>query len=141
MLDEQKGMSMEPSKTVLIVDDNPDAVEIASLVLSELEGVSTVSANEGNSGLTKAREIGPDLIILDVQMPGKDGFTVFAELQKDEATREIPVVMLTGVANETGLRFSADDMDELFGAEPAAYLEKPVAGEALLKTVKDVLGL
>ncbi len=132
---------MAQSRTVLVVDDDPDAVVIVSEELSGLEGVSTVSACDGDSGLAKARQIGPDLIILDVQMPGKDGFAVFAELQKDEATRKIPVVMLTAVAERTGLRFSADDMKDFLGAEPAGYLEKPVAAAVLQKTVSELLGL
>lgn len=128
-------------KKVLIVDDEPDAIDIAEAMLSEIDCITVLSANDGESGLAKAREAIPDLIILDVQMPGKSGFDVFADLKRDDATKNIPVVMLTGVGDRTGLSFSADEMKEFLGSEPEAYIEKPVDAETLQKTVSKVLGL
>ena len=132
---------MSDAKTVLIVDDEPDAVEFATAALGELEGIVVLSAGDGLSGLAKAKEVGPDLIILDVQMPGKEGFDVFVDLKKDEATRDIPVVMLTGVAEKVGIGFSAKDMKEFLGGEPQAYLEKPINPVDLQDTVRRLLGL
>ena len=132
---------MSDEKRILIVDDEPDAVEITEAMLSEIEGITTMSANDGASGLAKAQESVPDLIILDVQMPGKSGFDVFPELKKGEKTKDIPVIMLTGVGEKTGLGFSARHMEEYLGTEPEAYIEKPVDAETLQKTVKKLLGL
>jgi len=132
---------MSEEKTVLIVDDEPDAIEFVETALSELGGVATVSATDGVSGLQKAKEAKPDLIILDVQMPGKNGFDVFVDLKKDAATQSIPVIMLTGVADKVGIRFSGKDMGEFMGEEPDAYIEKPVNPEELQKTVSKLLGL
>ena len=94
-----------------------------------------------SGGLEKAKEAKPDLIILDVQMPGKSGFDLFSELDKDESTKDIPVVMLTGVEEKTGIGFSAKSMGEFFGKEPAAYIEKPVDATELQNTVSKLLGL
>jgi len=132
---------MSDGKTVLIVDDEPDAIEIVETMLSEIAGVAVISATDGDSGLAKVRESKPDLVILDVQMPGKSGFDVFTELRQDDATKDLPVIMLTGVAEKTGLRFSADDMAEFLGKEPEAYIEKPVDPATLQATVSRVLGL
>jgi CheY-like chemotaxis protein len=132
---------MSEEKTVLIVDDEPDAIEFVETALSELGGVATVSANDGTVGLQKAKETKPDLIILDVEMPGKNGFDVFVDLKKDAATKNIPVVMLTGVADKVGIRFSGKDMGEFMGEEPDAYIEKPVNPEELQKTVSKLLAL
>jgi CheY-like chemotaxis protein len=132
---------MSDEKRVLIVEDEPDAIAIVEAMLSEIGGIVTLSANDGNSGLEKARETRPDLIILDIQMPGKSGFDVFSELKKDESLKDTPVVVLTGVKEKTGLGFSAEEMKEYFGSEPEAYIEKPVDPVTLQKTVSRLLGV
>ncbi|MFC1552624.1 response regulator [Candidatus Latescibacterota bacterium] len=128
-------------KRVLIVDDEQDMIDITEAMLSEIEGIVILSAQDGDSGLAKAKEIKPDLMILDVQMPGKTGFDVFVALQKDELTKHIPVIMLTGVREKTGFNFSASHMKEWFGVEPNAYIEKPVDPGTLQSLVVEILGL
>lgn len=132
---------MSDIRTILVVDDDPDSLSVAESVLSEIDGVEVTTANDGPIALQKAKAAPPDLMVLDVNMPGMTGFNVFAELKKEEATRNTAVIMLTGVAEQTGLRFSADEMGEFFGEEPEAYLEKPVEPEQLLSTVRKTLGL
>jgi two-component system alkaline phosphatase synthesis response regulator PhoP len=132
---------MADVKTVLIVDDEQDAVEFVEAVLSEVGDIAAISANDGVSGLEKAKEATPDLIILDVQMPEKNGFEVFADLKKEASTKNIPVIMLTGVADKVGISFSAEEMGDFMGEEPDAYIEKPVDPEELKNTVSEVLGL
>ena len=132
---------MADAKTVLIVDDEQDAVEFVQAVLSEIGGIAPISANDGVSGLQKAKESTPDLIILDVQMPGKSGFDVFLDLKKEESTKNIPIIMLTGVAEKVGIRFSGKDMGDFMGEEPQVYIEKPVDPEELKSTVSKLLGL
>jgi CheY-like chemotaxis protein len=75
-----------------------------------------------------------------VQMPKKDGFTVLVELRQDPAMADVPVVMLTGVAEATGVRFSKSDVGEYIGVEPNAYVEKPVDPAALSEVVARLLG-
>lgn len=128
-------------KKVLVVDDEQDSVDIVETMLSEIDGITVVSANDGDSCLEKAQKEIPDLIILDVQMPGKNGFEVFAELAKGEATSSIPVIMLTGIAEKAGIAFSSDDMKEFINKEPADYIEKPVEPKTLQDAVKKALGL
>lgn len=131
---------MASEKKVLIVDDEPDAIAIAETMLSEVKGITTLSETSGEKGIAKAKEIKPDLVILDVQMPGKSGFDVFTELQKDDSTKEIPVIMLTGVQEKTGIGFSANEMKDFLGKEPQAYIEKPVDALKLQTTVSKLLG-
>lgn len=132
---------MKNEKKVLIIDDEPDAIDITEAMLSEIEGITSLSANDGNSGLAEAKTSKPDLIILDVQMPDKSGFDVFLELKKDELTKDIPVIMLTGVREKVGMGFSAEQMKEFLGNEPAAYVEKPIDAEKLQGMVSRLLGL
>ncbi|MFC1528371.1 response regulator [Candidatus Latescibacterota bacterium] len=132
---------MSNEKRILIVDDEPDAIDIVEAMLSEINGIITLSANDGNSGLEKAKETKPDLIILDVQMPGKSGFDVFADLKKDESLKDTPVVMLTGIREKTKMSFSAENMKDFIGSEPEAYIEKPVDAVTLQNTVSRLLGV
>jgi len=126
-------------KTVLVVDDEADAVEFVKAVLEDDE-TKLVSARDGELGLKAAREQRPDLVVLDVQMPKKDGFAVFGELMKNPDTADIKVIMLTGVQQKMGIGFSADDMGEYLGKEPDAYVEKPIDPEAFKRVVQKVTG-
>ena len=132
---------MSNAKMVLIVDDEPDAVAITESIFSGIEDITVISAGNAESGLAKAKEVNPDLIILDVQMPDKDGFYVFTELAKDEATSGIPVIMVTGVEEKTGIGFSSNEMQDFLGKKPAAYIEKPVDPETLQQTALRLLEL
>ena len=130
---------MTAKRTVLIVDDEPDAIEIARVILEELGDIAVLSASDGTSGLVKAREAKPDLILLDVQMPGKGGFDVFVDLKKEATTKDIPVIMVTGVADKTGIGFSSTDMADYMHEEPDAYIEKPVEPGELQKAAAKLL--
>ena len=132
-------MGEEGARRVLVVDDEPDAVEFVKTVLEEA-GCEVLSASNGVEGLQRAREESPDLVILDVQMPEKDGFSTFDDMKKDPELKAIPVIMLTGVGEKTGLKFSATDMGDFFGEEPDAYIEKPIDPQLLEETVREMLG-
>lgn len=124
--------------TVLIIEDEADIRAQVSAILED--DYQVVEADGHDSGIAKARSAGPKVIVLDVCMPGKDGFEVFRTLSEDDALKTIPVIMLTGVADATGLRFSAEEMGQYFGREPSTYLEKPVNPNALLEAVKKASG-
>lgn len=121
-------------RKILVVDDEEDTIEFVRAVLEE-EGTEVLSARDGEAGLKAAKTEQPDLIILDVQMPKKDGFTVFVELKQDPATRDVPVLMLTGLGESSGLRLSKADVGDFIGVEPDGYVEKPVDPETLRSTV------
>ena len=127
------------AKKILIVDDQLDAVEFVKAVL-EADDRELISAKDGVIGVEKAKSELPDLIILDVQMPRKDGFEAFYDLRADKATAKIPVIMLTGVSARTGIKFSQKDMGEFLGEEPEAFIDKPIDPDTLQDTVAKLLG-
>jgi len=123
-------------KKILLVDDDPDFVEAVSLVLKPKK-FDVVTACNGIEGLKKAMTEKPDLIVLDVMMPEKDGYAVCRELKSDPKMSHIPVLLLTAVAShvpttrytqEMGLETEADD-----------YLDKPVEPEVLVKRIEGLL--
>lgn len=125
-------------KVVLIADDEPDAVAFVRSVLED--DFEVVDAPDGLRALEEAKARRPDLIILDVQMPNKDGFTALYDLRRDPATQSIPVVLLTAVTERTGISFSAQAIEEYMGERPEAYLEKPIDPAHLLQTVRRLTG-
>jgi len=127
------------ARSVLIVDDEMDARAFVEAVLED-EGWEVAEAEDGTSGVEKVRSLKPDLVVLDVQMPGLTGFQVFAELAKSGDLEGVKVIMLTGVAAKTGLGFSAGEMEKFLGRAPDAYIEKPISPSALAQTVERVMG-
>lgn len=124
------GQSPEPltHQKILVVDDEPAVVNMLAEGLRR-HGYEVITAGGGVEALRLARQELPDLILLDVLMPDKDGFAVLAELKADETTRTIPVVMLSA-RGETKALFE--------GAEHGAidYLIKPCKWDELLKYVR-----
>ena len=128
----------DSGRKVLIADDEVDVHAFVAAAL-EADGYQVITACDGQDALDKIRAEMPDVVILDVQMPKKDGFTVFAELRGDEATKAIPVVMLTSVTARTGIKFGADAMADYIGSEPEAYHDKPINPDALRETVSKLM--
>ncbi len=110
----------EGSETVLVIDDDENAREILSRGLAK-EGFRVLRASSGEEGLTVAREQRPDVITLDILMPGMDGWAVLKTLKSDPKVAEIPVVLITMVDGR--------DMGKTLGA--ADYLPKPIDRERL----------
>lgn len=117
---------------ILLVDDDIDFVESTKIIL-ESEAYEVIVAHEGDEALRKAREEKPDLILLDVIMPVKNGFTAAEQLKKDPELSKIPTLMLTaflakragtGIPISRGLTLEAED-----------YIEKPISPEELLARV------
>lgn len=120
---------------ILLVDDDPDFVEATKTVLETKYQV--VVATEGNAGLQKAKTEKPDLIILDVIMPVKDGFTAAEQIKKDPNLSKIPVIMLTSYAQRKGESNIPVSKGMMLEAED--YIDKPVKPEELLKRVEALL--
>ncbi len=112
-------------KTVLIVEDETPIVDILTFNLAE-KGYTVFSCSDGESGLNRARELNPDLILLDVMLPGMDGFAICSALRKEGFS--MPILMLT--ARE-------DESDKVFGLEAGAddYITKPFSMRELLARV------
>jgi len=124
---------MKENAKILIVDDDVDFVEITKTVL-ESKPYEVVVAYEGEAGLKKAREETPDLILLDVLMPVKDGFTAAEQLKKDEQLSSIPVIMLTAFSSKG--QESSIPVSRGYTLEAEDYIEKPVTPEELLTVVE-----
>jgi twitching motility two-component system response regulator PilH len=116
---------------VLIVDDSPTEVHVLSGYLQK-HGFDTAAAADGREGIDKARELRPDLVLMDVVMPGMNGFQATRELGRDPATGSIPVIMVTTKGQET---------DKIWGMRQGAveYLVKPVTETQLVDKVRAVL--
>lgn len=130
------GPKMESKAKILVVDDDADFVEATKTVL-ESERYQVIVAYNGDEGLEKAREESPDLIILDIIMPVKDGFSAAEQLKKDPQLSKIPVLMLTGFAQKGGGTSLA--VSQGLTLETEDYIDKPVAPEELLRRVKRFL--
>ena len=121
---------------VLLIDDDPDFVEATRIVL-ESKPYEVIVSYDGDDGLRKAKEESPDLIILDVIMPGKDGFSTAEQLKKDAGLKNIPVIMLTSYAEKGS--GSSIAMSGGLAMETEDYIDKPVSPEELLKKVEKYL--
>lgn len=122
---------LPPSK-VLVVDDNPQNLELLEAYMEELEGVTTISATNGEDCLRKVTEQRPDLILLDIMMPRLSGFEVCKQLKSDPETKDIPIIMVTALHEmgdiERGVEVGTND-----------FITKPVNRIDLLTRVKSLL--
>jgi DNA-binding response OmpR family regulator len=118
-------------RKILVVEDNPDQLELVRLIL-EKEGFAIGTAANGSEALIKTRSISPDLIILDLMLPGLNGFDICETLRKDPLTASVPIVMLTGLCSQFG---------RLAGLESGAndFLTKPFNPEELVSKVDKLL--
>jgi len=103
---------------ILIIEDNPANVKLASLLLLKA-GHTALCADDAETGLTRARDEHPDLILMDLQLPGMDGLAATILLKQDPATAAIPVVALTAAAMK-------EDREKTKTAGCDAYIDKPL---------------
>ena len=127
---------MTDKAKILLVDDDIDFAEATKIVL-ESKPYEVIVAREGEEGLRKAREEKPDLIILDVIMPVKDGFAAAEQLKKDPELSKIPVIMLTSFAEKGGETSIPSSRGLELEAED--YVDKPVEPQELLRRVEKFL--
>ena len=119
------------SKRILIVEDDPSVLRATSYIL-EKEGYEVLTAQNGLEGLRKAKQDNPDLLILDVMLPGIDGFEICHSLRAESQTAQLPILMFSAKGQQadkdTGLRVGADE-----------YLTKPVERSVLISKVEALL--
>lgn len=118
-------------KKVLIVDDDIQAVEMLTVILED-KNFEVIPAYVGEIGLKKAKEKIPDIIILDITMPGMDGFKVCEKIKTDPKTSRIPIIMLTG-------KDMGKDFDKAMEKKADWYIVKPYNIEHLLKVFDRLL--
>ena len=147
-------------KTVLVVDDDDNTRRFLTVALEE-NGYEAITAADGDEGYQKLQEMKPDLILLDVMMPKKTGFSLFKQIRRQEELKDIPVIMLTGVAGvleeddaqaegdtfespfdsiREGLRRGIQKMREEGVIRPERFIDKPIDPEELIDAVKGIIG-
>jgi two-component system, cell cycle response regulator DivK len=114
--------------TILIVDDNATNMELSTFILESAD-YTVLAATNAENGLTLARERCPDLILMDIQLPGMDGLQATALLKADEATRDIPVIALTALAMK-------GDEERILAAGCDGYIAKPLDYKDFLASIK-----
>ena len=116
-----------PIKSILIVDDSATDRQYLSDLLAK-NGYNVSTAQSADEALAKAKELRPDLVLMDVVMPGQSGFQATRTLSRDEATKAIPVIICTSKGQET---------DRAWGLKQGArdYIVKPVSGPELLAKI------
>lgn len=120
-----------PGKRILVVEDNPRNLKLVRVLL-QAEGYELLETGDGEVAVRVARSWRPDLILMDLQLPGMDGLTATRHLKADPATREIPVVAMTALAMKR-------DQERAFEAGCDAYITKPMKNQEFLRTVADLL--
>ena len=147
------------AKQVLVIDDDQNTVKYLTVLLSE-HGYNPASASDGKEGLEKIKQAKPDLVVLDVMMPKKTGFTLFKQLKRDDQYKDIPVLMLTGVSGvleemethteETfehpydslreSLKKVVREMRDEGLVKPEMFVDKPIDAEAFVTRVQQLIG-
>ncbi|HEY0484012.1 MAG TPA: response regulator [Kofleriaceae bacterium] len=112
---------------VLVVEDNPANMTLATFLLQSVDH-TVLAATDAETGLTMAREQQPNLILMDIQLPGMDGLAATILLKKDEATRSIPVLALTALAMK-------GDEERIRAAGCDGYIAKPMRYKEFLDAI------
>ncbi|MGH8014856.1 MAG: response regulator [Candidatus Zixiibacteriota bacterium] len=124
-------MTRTIGKNILIIEDEKDIAELLRVNLSK-EGYNVLSANSGEDGMAMARAQSPDLILLDLMLPGADGFEVCRTLKSEDKTANVPIIMLTAKSEDidivTGLEVGADD-----------YITKPFNTKVLVARIRNAM--
>ncbi|HET8912052.1 MAG TPA: response regulator transcription factor [Ktedonobacteraceae bacterium] len=128
---DRESQEKQPLLKVLVIDDEENIVEFVKLGL-RYEGFQVESASDGLQGLAAAQRINPDIIILDLMMPGIDGLEVCRRLRSNPVTQDVPVIMLTA-------KDEVRDRVQGLGAGADDYLTKPFSFDELLARLKAIL--
>jgi two-component system, OmpR family, response regulator VicR len=119
-------------RQVVYIEDEPEMIDLVKLILAT-KGYNVTGAHGGREGLDLVRKIIPDVVLLDLMMPGMDGWEVFQQLRADEATRQIPVIIVTA---------KAQNIDKVLGLHIAKvddYISKPFSPDDLTTSIERVL--
>jgi twitching motility two-component system response regulator PilH len=120
---------------ILVVDDDPDTLTFIGTILED-NGAVVRKADNGDDALAMAREEKPDLMTLDLAMPGKNGIDIFVEMRGDPGLHDLPICIITGRPEMRKLIYERPAQ-----SQPEGYLNKPVTEKALLRTVRKIIEL
>jgi two-component system, cell cycle response regulator DivK len=121
------------AERILVVEDNPKNLKLVRDVL-QYSGYEVVEATTGEDGVRLAREVHPDLVLMDLQLPGIDGAEALRRIRAEVSTRSMPVVAVTAFV-------MADDRSSAFASGFDGYVEKPISVRGLAQQVQDFLTL
>ena len=121
----------EEKKTVVCIEDEPDIITFIKFIL-ERRGFTLIGAVGGREGLDTIRQIKPDAVLLDLMMPGMDGWEVHRRMNTDDELKNIPVIVVTALAPGT---------HRVRGLQADDYVTKPFLPQELVQSVNKVLGL
>lgn len=124
-------LSAPVSRTILLIEDNPQNRYLTEFLLTQ-RGHKVVSASDGPAGVEAARALVPDLILLDIQLPGMDGYAVAHALRQIEPLVEIPIIAVTSYA-------MVGDREKSLAAGCNGYIEKPINPESFSAEVERFL--
>jgi DNA-binding response OmpR family regulator len=147
------------AKKVLVVDDDESTRRFLSAALEE-NGYEALRAQDGKEGLETIMRENPDLVLLDVMMPKKTGFVLFKQLRRDEKYKDLPVIMLTGVAEvledldsqsedtherpydalREKMRKAIEEMKEEGLIKPDMFIDKPIDPELVIAKINELIG-
>ena len=127
---------MAELKKILIIDDEEDVTTYLSTFFTD-NGFRAITASDGKEGVQKAVAEKPDIITLDVSMPQESGVKALRDLQNNEVTKNIPVILVTGVS--TDIKRFIESRKQVH--PPEGFFEKPIDRDKLLKKVKELLKL
>ncbi len=125
-------MDVSPSKKIVYIEDDPEMIDLVEMILNR-HGFSVKGAHGGRKGLDIVHQENPDLILLDLMMPDLDGWDVYQQLKADDATKAIPVIVITAKAQ------SIDKVLGLHIAKVDDYISKPFRPQELLDSVDKVI--
>ncbi len=126
-----------PARTAVVIDDEVDLTTFLSSILEEND-FSVRVANDAVSGEQLILESPPDIILIDLMMPGRTGIQLFTKLRANDATKNIPMVMVTGIKDQLGIDWG-DIVDRYRTRKPDGFVEKPIDPDKLMKVVNGVL--
>lgn len=124
-------MNTTTVKHIVCIEDEPEMIDLIQLILNR-RGFDVHGAPGGKEGLSLIREILPDLVLLDLMMPDMDGWEVYQQMKADEATRDIPVIVVTA---------KAQNIDKVLGLHIAKvddYIAKPFSPQELMDSVEKI---
>ncbi len=132
---------MNAGKKILFVDDDRDFLKSQTILFSS-RGFRVLTAESEEEALKLLEKEVPDIIFLDLMMEHYDtGFTLSYQIRKNDRLKHVPLVMLSGVASQTGRRFDQQAEELKKWSKLDAFMDKPVTGKQLLKMVEEKLGL
>lgn len=124
---------MDTQRKILIVDDDEEVLKLLTIRLKQ-EGFEIIAASNGEGCIKRSEEESPDLIVLDIVMPGMDGYSALKEMRRNPKTHDIPVIMLSGKEEEK--------VRDLFAFQHISdYIEKPFELDDLVSRINKALNL